>query len=148
MTVIDVYKRQVLVYMAVFRRMGLPKQELLRKLEDVLCFSLLLLSATIIFSYIFGLGYTTYADRYGYRGTRGFFYSGNDITAILMAGLPVVLLSLIHISSASPARATSSAASATTAVQATASGASTPRVSASTATALLLSISASPQQTS
>ena len=81
----------ILVYMAVFRRMGVSKAELLKKMEDVLCFSLLLLSATIIVSYIFGMGYTTYADRYGYRGTRGFFYSGNDITAILMAGLPVVL---------------------------------------------------------
>ena len=76
----------VLIYMAVFRRMGLPRAQLLKKLEDVLAFSLLLLSSTIIVSYIFGMGYTTYADRYGYRGTRGFFYSGNDITAILMAG--------------------------------------------------------------
>lgn len=87
----------LLVYMAVFRRMGLNRQELLKKLEDVLCFSLLLLSSTIIISYIFGLGYTTYADRYGYRGTRGFFYSGNDITAILMAGLPVVMCCFIQL---------------------------------------------------
>ncbi len=87
----------ILIYMAVFRRLGLPREELLRRLEDVLCFSLLLLSATIVVSYMFGLGYTTYADRYGYRGTRGFFYSGNDITAILMAGLPVVLCAFVQL---------------------------------------------------
>lgn len=87
----------VLIYMAVFRRMGLPRAQLLKKLEDVLAFSLLLLSSTIIVSYIFGMGYTTYADRYGYRGTRGFFYSGNDITAILMAGLPVVMCAFLQL---------------------------------------------------
>ena len=86
----------ILVYMQVFRRMGLSREELLRRLSDVLCYSLLLLSATIVVSYLFGLGYTTYADRYGYRGTRGFFYSGNDITAILMAGLPVVLCAFLQ----------------------------------------------------
>lgn len=86
----------ILVYMQVFRRMGVSREELLRKLSDVLCYSLLLLSATIVVSYLFGLGYTTYADRYGYRGTRGFFYSGNDITAILMAGLPVVLCAFLQ----------------------------------------------------
>jgi len=87
----------VLIYMAVFRRLGLPREELLRRMEDVLCFSLLLLSATIVVSYVFGLGYTTYADRYGYRGTRGFFYSGNDVTAVLMAGLPVVLCAFMQL---------------------------------------------------
>jgi len=81
----------VLIYMQVFRRMGISRDELLRKLSDVLALSLLMLSATIVVSYMLDLGYTTYADRYGYRGTRGFFYSGNDITAILMAGLPVVM---------------------------------------------------------
>lgn len=81
----------VLIYMQVFRRMGVSREELLRKLSDVLALSLLMLSATIVVSYMLDMGYTTYADRYGYRGTRGFFYSGNDITAILMAGLPVVM---------------------------------------------------------
>ncbi len=94
----------ILVYMAVFRRMGISKQELCRKLCDVLCFSLLLLSSTIVISYIFGMGYTTYADRYGYRGTRGFFYSGNDITAILMAGLPVIMCAFMQLSSPSRKR--------------------------------------------
>lgn len=81
----------ILIYMQVFRRMGIGREELLNKLSDVLCLSLLMLSATIVVSYMLDMGYTTYADRYGYRGTRGFFYSGNDITAILMAGLPVVM---------------------------------------------------------
>lgn len=81
----------ILIYMQVFRRMGIGREELLNKLSDVLCLSLFMLSATIVVSYMLDMGYTTYADRYGYRGTRGFFYSGNDITAILMAGLPVVM---------------------------------------------------------
>ncbi len=81
----------MLIYMQVFRRMGVSREELMQKLSDVLCLSLLMLSATIVVSYMLDMGYTTYADRYGYRGTRGFFYSGNDITAILMAGLPVVI---------------------------------------------------------
>ncbi|MEA4919659.1 MAG: O-antigen ligase family protein [Clostridiaceae bacterium] len=92
----------VLIYMAVFRRMGVSREQLLKRLQDVLCFSLLLLSATIVISYLFGLGYTTYADRYGYRGTRGFFYSGNDITAILMAGLPVVMCSFMQLKDFTP----------------------------------------------
>ena len=81
----------ILIYMQVFRRMGVGREELMNKLSDVLALSLLMLSATIVVSYMLDMGYTTYADRYGYRGTRGFFYSGNDITAILMAGLPVVM---------------------------------------------------------
>ncbi len=86
----------VLVYVQVFRNSGMSKQELMKKLTDVLCFSLLLLSLSIVLSYAIGVGYTTYADRYGSRGARGFFYSGNDITAILMAGLPLVLCSFMQ----------------------------------------------------
>lgn len=87
----------VLIYLAVFRRMGVSRQELISRLNDVLCFSLLLLSATIVVSFMFNMGYTTYADRYGYRGARGFFYSGNDITAILMIGLPVVMCAFMQL---------------------------------------------------
>lgn len=79
----------LLVYARVFRLCGMTKDELVRKLHNIMMGTLNLLSLSILIPYIWGLGYSTYADRFGFRGFRGFFYSGNDITAIMMLLLPL-----------------------------------------------------------
>lgn len=80
----------VFVYALLFRRSSLNHEKLMRKLNDLICYTLLVLSLAILIPYSYGGGLTTYADRFGYRGARGYFYSGNDITAIFMLLLPVV----------------------------------------------------------
>lgn len=80
----------VLVYAAVFKNSGMNRKALFDYINKAFVFASNLLSGSIILSYIFGVGYSTYGDRFGYRGSRGFFFSGNDITAVLMVLLPMV----------------------------------------------------------
>ncbi len=81
----------LVVYARVFQRCGLTRERLMHKLGNTFVFSLNLLSLAILIPYLFQVGYSTYADRFGYRGFRGFFYSGNDITAIMMSLLPICI---------------------------------------------------------
>jgi hypothetical protein len=80
----------VFAYTLLFRRSTLSHKELMDKINHLLCYTLMALSLAILIPYSYGGGLTTYADRFGYRGARGYFYSGNDITAIFMLLLPVV----------------------------------------------------------
>ncbi len=80
----------LMVYTRVFAaRWGEDGKGLLRRLDDIIALTLILLSLSILVSAVVGVGYSTYADRLGYRGSRGFFYAGNDITAVLALLLPV-----------------------------------------------------------
>lgn len=79
----------VFVYCRLFERSEMSKEEMFRKLSKIISLTLILLSISIIIPYIFNMGFTTYADRFGFRGSRGFFYSGNDITGMFMLLLPV-----------------------------------------------------------
>lgn len=90
------------VYARVFQRCGLSKAGLMDKLAGTFCFSLNLLSLAILIPYLFQVGYSTYADRFGYRGFRGFFYSGNDITAIMMVLLPLCLCFFMQLPHGTP----------------------------------------------
>lgn len=86
----------LLVYTRVFsRRWGTDGKELIRALDAVAAFTLLALSLAILIPAMAGVGYSAYADRWGYRGNRGFFYAGNDITAVLTALLPIVVARLM-----------------------------------------------------
>ena len=86
----------LLVYTRVFsRRWGTDGKELLRALDAIAAFTLLVLSLAILIPAMAGVGYSAYADRWGYRGSRGFFYAGNDITAVLAALLPIVVARLM-----------------------------------------------------
>ncbi len=79
-----------MVYTSVFaKRWGSDGKALIKALDDVMAFTLTVLSFSILASAVVGIGYSTYADRMGYRGSRGFFYAGNDITAVLTVLLPV-----------------------------------------------------------
>lgn len=80
----------LMVYTRVFAaRWGGDGTQLLRRLDGIIAFTLTVLSLSILASAVVGVGYSTYADRMGYRGSRGFFYAGNDITAVLALLLPV-----------------------------------------------------------
>ncbi len=79
----------VFAYTLLFKRSELDQKALLQKINHVICYTLIALSLAILIPYSYGGGLTTYADRFGYRGARGYFYSGNDITAIFMLLLPV-----------------------------------------------------------
>lgn len=80
----------LMVYTRVFAaRWGSDGKALLLRLDGIIAFTLTLLSLSILISAVVGVGYSTYADRMGYRGSRGFFYAGNDITAVLALLLPL-----------------------------------------------------------
>ena len=83
------------VYWRVFQHKKLSRERLLYQINRVITFTLAVLSTSILVAYAADMGYTTYADRFGLRGTRGFFYSGNDITAVLMVLLPVCICTFL-----------------------------------------------------
>lgn len=72
------------------------KAALLAELDLLVRFTLLVLSLSILISSLLDIGYHTYADPLGYRGSRGFFYAGNDITAILILLLPLSMAQLMR----------------------------------------------------
>ena len=51
----------------------------------------IIFSLGILIPYVLRIGYSTYYDRFGARGVRGFYYSGNDITGALMILLPLAI---------------------------------------------------------
>lgn len=79
----------LLAYWSVFSKASMSKQDLQDKIDKILCWTILIVSVAVIIPYFFGVGYYTYSDKLGYRGCRGFFFSGNDVTALLMLLLPV-----------------------------------------------------------
>ena len=79
----------ILVFWRVFQRINWPKEKLLKWLNWVFALTSLIISGSILLAYAARMGFHTYGDRFGFRGSRGFFYSGNDITAVLMVLLPL-----------------------------------------------------------
>ena len=67
------------------------KDALIKNLDKLVAYTLIVMAGSILLSSLFQIGWNTYADRLGYRGSRGFFYAGNDITAILALLLPLNL---------------------------------------------------------
>ncbi len=86
----------LMVYSRVFSlRFDGDGKSLLRRVDTILAYTLGILAIFVIIPSILGLGYSTYADRLGYRGSRGFFYAGNDITAIMTLLLPLCLVRVL-----------------------------------------------------
>lgn len=81
----------LVVYSAMIKEDGRSVEEIKASVDKLLTYSLFVLSLGVLVPYLLGMGFYTYADRMGYRGNRGFFYAGNDITAVMMLLLPVVL---------------------------------------------------------
>lgn len=77
------------VYCRLMERSGMPRDRVVEKIHQCIMLSLFMLTVVIVIPYIFGAGHYTYADRFGYRGFRGFYYSGNDITGALMILFPI-----------------------------------------------------------
>jgi len=86
----------LMVYCRVFSlRRNNDGEGLLRRVDSILVYTLAILAIFVIVPSILGMGYSTYADRLGYRGSRGFFYAGNDITAIMTLLLPLCLAKVL-----------------------------------------------------
>ena len=82
-------------YISLFRSLCHDKAEFIEKLLGIVRYTCIVCSLGILVPYIFKLGYYTYADPLGYRGCRGYFYSGNDITAVLTVTLPIAVASFV-----------------------------------------------------
>lgn len=59
--------------------------------DRVLCVAALCAALGVLVPFVLGMGFYTYADPLGYRGSRGFYYAGNDITVVMMLILPLLL---------------------------------------------------------
>ena len=82
----------LMVYARVFRNhWERGTRDMDERLELLLNVTALVLSLSILIPALLGIGYSTYADRLGYRGNCGFFYAANDVTAILSLLLPLTL---------------------------------------------------------
>lgn len=62
-----------------------------RRTDKFLTLALLVTALGVLVPYVMGMGFYTYADPLGYRGSRGFFYAGNDVTVVMMSALPLVM---------------------------------------------------------
>lgn len=64
----------------------------IKKLADkLLCIAALTAAVGVLVPYTLEMGFYTYADPLGYRGSRGFYYAGNDITVVMMLIMPLML---------------------------------------------------------
>jgi len=82
----------LMVYSRVFfRQWESGKREIPARIERLLVITAVILSVSILVPAFFGIGFSTYADRFGYRGNCGFFYSANDITAVFALLQPLTL---------------------------------------------------------
>ena len=72
-------------------RSELDQEQLIHKIHAYVNGMTIVFSLGILIPYVLRIGYSTYYDRFGARGVRGFYYSGNDITGALMILLPLAL---------------------------------------------------------
>ena len=67
-----------------------------KRTDSLLTLAVLITAVGVLVPYVLGLGFFTYADPLGYRGSRGFFFAGNDITVVMMLLLPLVLAAFME----------------------------------------------------
>lgn len=79
----------IFCWYSILPRLGFSKKDLLYKINKVMCWTLIIIGINVVFGQITGTGHYTYADRFGYRGSMGYYYAGNDITAVIMLLFPV-----------------------------------------------------------
>lgn len=84
-------------YMSLIGSMCRDKAEFIEKIFVIARYTCIICALGIIIPYIFSLGYYTYADRLGYRGCKGYFFSGNDITAVFTILLPIVVANFLSL---------------------------------------------------
>lgn len=90
------------VYSLLCRRGVMSRDTLVSWFERAMVTAALVLSSSIVLSFALGIGQSTYGDRFGYRGSKGFFYSANDITAALMLLLPITFCALFKLKKKTP----------------------------------------------
>ena len=76
---------------------ALPGKTARKRLDALLCWTLLAASLGILAPYLCGVGFYTYADPMGLRGCRGLFFSGNDVVALMLLLLPIVLCGVLEL---------------------------------------------------
>lgn len=86
-----------MVYLNLFRRSELSRDRLIEKIHAYVNGMTIVFSLGILIPYVLNIGYSTYYDRFGARGVRGFYYSGNDITGALMILLPLAIAYFLFI---------------------------------------------------
>lgn len=67
-----------------------------RRLEDILCATLLVPGVSLHLCCLFQTGFYTYADPLGARGCRGFYFAGNDVAAQMMLLLPILICACLQ----------------------------------------------------
>lgn len=82
-------------YAAVLISTADDKPRLMKRIRALVCSTCIMYSLAIIIPYCLQVGYFTYADRLGYRGSRGFFTSANDVTAVFVILLPIALATML-----------------------------------------------------
>ena len=82
-------------YVSVFVSCWDDRKMLMRKIRTLISYTCLVYSFAIIIPYCLQVGYFTYADRLGYRGSRGYFTSANDVTAVFVILLPLAIAMLL-----------------------------------------------------
>lgn len=82
-------------YVSVFVTCCDDRAKLMQRIRTLICYTCLVYSVAIIIPYCLQVGYFTYADRLGYRGSRGYFTSANDVTAVFVILLPLSLSMLL-----------------------------------------------------
>ncbi len=88
----------ILVYWRLCLQSSWTKEQLVSWFRWLLSLLALVLSLAIHIPFILKVGFATYGDRFGYFGARGFFYSGNDITAVLMMLAPIAIAAYFELS--------------------------------------------------
>lgn len=82
-------------YVSVFVTCYDDKDRLMQKVRTLISYTCIVYSIAIIIPYCLQVGYFTYADRLGYRGSRGYFTSANDVTAVFVILLPLSIAMLL-----------------------------------------------------
>lgn len=73
------------------------REDAMALMRRALTFSAVVVSASILVCFCFNIGFHSYADRFGLRGTSGFYYAANEATAILMLLLPLSISDFLRV---------------------------------------------------
>ena len=78
-----------LSYLLIFTSLHTQKA-FVSKFQQYIVYAMTIVGAVLLFTFITGTGFDTY--EYGKAGNKGWFYSGNELSAILSIGFPFVVM--------------------------------------------------------
>lgn len=85
-----------LTYAHVLSRSPLDAGAKKRRADMAICYTLLVVALGVLIPFLFKIGYYTYADPLGCRGSRGMFFAGNDAVALMTLLLPLDIATLLQ----------------------------------------------------